>query len=56
MAVWMPKVLRYFWLFTWSVLTPILVLTVIISSLVERGPDKTEGTIMVTHVVFTNSS
>jgi hypothetical protein len=43
MGIWMPLLLRYFWIFTWSVLTPILVLTVIISSLVDRKPDNTEG-------------
>jgi hypothetical protein len=43
MGIWMPRVLRYFWIFTWSVLTPILVLTVIVSSLVDRKPDNTEG-------------
>jgi hypothetical protein len=43
MGIWMPRVLRYFWIFSWSILTPVLVLTVIISSLIDRRPDHTEG-------------
>jgi hypothetical protein len=43
MGMWMPRFLRYFWIFSWSILTPVLVLTVIISSLIDRRPDHTEG-------------
>ena len=43
MGMWMPCFVRYFWIFSWSLLTPALVLAVIITSLVGRGPDKTEG-------------
>jgi hypothetical protein len=46
----MPRVLRYFWVFSWSALTPVLVLTVIISSLVGRPPDHTEGLFIFTSV------
>ena len=43
MDIWMPRVLKYFWMLCWTVISPILCMVVFVVLFINREPDQMDG-------------
>ena len=43
MDIWMPRIFEWFFTFCWSIINPLLLITILIIFNLDRLPDSTEG-------------